>query len=493
MSPSRSTIDRRRRVLYASAQDDSGSSTAASRRETQRLREARRPQAMYAERVQRRLQGRWFSLVPVQGRTFAIAASVIAAATILLVMMHYLAVTWPRLVDAPEIARPLRLDRADSFGRRYLSFLLAASAGVALLIYQLRRYRIDDYRGQYRLWRTVLLTLAVASVGVSVSLVDWTGSVLDAVLGRRVALSGADWVRLLVSMGGFVLMLRLIAETYRCRFTLCALAVALAGLILPEAAGWNLFVVDTASKWAAITAGPLVGCTALFLGIAAYLRLLYREVCEIEDGPSLREQISNIRMFSFAGQTDEGSALDDSENNDDEPAEVVKKIAAKEEVAAKDEDLGTKSEPKVRWWHRKKKEKAMSSGEDDGNEIEEQASSAGQRKSATADSETSADTDSSDSENDSADPPQRKSRFGLGGFLKRKKPSAETQETELDDQDSQSGQSEHDSDVEQASAPRAADDDDDEVLDADSIDWNSLSKTERRRLRKQLKRQNRAA
>ena len=506
MSSTRSSNDRRRRVLYATHHDDSGSSTAAGRREVERLREARRPTAIYGERVQRRLQSRWFSLVPINRGTAVTVASAITGLTILLVLLHYLSVTWPRLAYAPDIARPLRLDRADSFGRWYLSMLLAASSGAAFLIYQLRRYRLDDYRGQYRLWRTMLLTLAFASVGVAVSLVDWSGSLIDAALGRRAALAGADWVRLLVSMGGMVLVLRLIAETYRSRFSLIVLLIAVAALVFPEAAGWNLFAIDSPIKWSAMTSAPLVGCTALFLSLGAYLRLLYREVSEIEASPSLRvqlgEQLSNLKFFPGRRDRDDQVQEEQQESSRTRSkAKVVKK--EEEEVKKEEEEPSISAEPKTRWWHRKKKqaEDAVES-EPESTEEPEVAMSSEDESVTVAPVTVEPGTDESNPGGSTTEQPKKR-RFGLGGFLKRKtQDDSSSEDTDAentaDDVASQENEAKAGSQsgkTESPSADSSSDKDslDPDNLDPDNIDWDSLSKAERRRLRKQLKRQNRAA
>ena len=173
MQHGRRTVGRRRRVLYTSHHADSSTSTAASRREAAKLREARRPPAAYGSRVHRRLRGRWFSIVPVRRRTLSIGSAIIASIVLLLCLAHYFAVTRPWLAYNPEVARPLRLDRPDSFGHWIMCVLLAGSSGASLLIYQLRRYRNDDYGGQYRLWRLVLVLLMIASIHSLVGLIDW--------------------------------------------------------------------------------------------------------------------------------------------------------------------------------------------------------------------------------------------------------------------------------------------------------------------------------
>ncbi len=475
MTSTRSTNDRRRRVLYAAHYDDSGSSTAASRREVERLREARRPTAMYGERVQRRLQARWFSAVPVGRSTFISLASVVTSLTVLLVLLHYLSVAWPRLAYSPAVSRPLRLDHADSFGRWYLSMLLLASSGAAFLTYQLRRYRLDDYRGQYRLWRTMLLVLALASVSVSVSLVEWSGSLIDATLGQRAALAGSDWVRLLASMGGMVLVLRLIAEVYRSRFSLITLSVAVIALLFPEAAGWNLFVIDSPIKWTAMTSAPLIGCTALFLSLTAYLRVLYREVCEIESGPSLLEQLSSLRIFTAREDLQERIA--------DEKSSKSSEQGKRKRPAATKEESEVPTEPKKRWWHRSEKQAAEAV------QTSEQTTKPVQQE--QTESAELAAADIAEDESSVAEEPKKR-RFGLGGFLKRK-PSPALDDGAQSDQNSDESSDDVATTQETASQSDSSDRSANDHIDPDSIDWESLSKSERRRLRKQVKRQNRAA
>ena len=114
----------------------------------------------------------------------------LATLAVVLCGAHYASVAWPSLAYRPEIARPLRLDRPDSFGCWFMVALLAGSAGTSFLIYQLRRYRNDDFTGRYRLWRLVLVVMVMASVNAHVSIIDWVGALLEVGFGKRVALIG---------------------------------------------------------------------------------------------------------------------------------------------------------------------------------------------------------------------------------------------------------------------------------------------------------------
>ena len=66
-----------------------------------------------------------------------------------------------------------------ALGHCMMVALLALSTGASLLIYQLRRYRNDDFKGHYRLWRLVMIVMLLASINAMVGMIDWAGALLD--------------------------------------------------------------------------------------------------------------------------------------------------------------------------------------------------------------------------------------------------------------------------------------------------------------------------
>lgn len=268
---------RRRRVIYQTSLEE-GPETAAERRAAERLREARRPTAHYGSHVRRRLRGRWFSLVPVNPLAMTGYGGLILGIALLLCVMHYLSVTWSPLALREDLARPFRLDRPDSFGTYTRAIFLFAAAGTALLIYQLRRYKVDDYKGHYRLWRPVILLLVLLSIDSACGLVPWTGAVIDAAIGQRVAMAGANWLRIVMAVGGIVLAVRLLAEVRRSRLSLALMSVAVACWCAPLLGYWKLYQVDGFRGWMTITTTPLIAAATFWVATGAYLRMLFRDV-----------------------------------------------------------------------------------------------------------------------------------------------------------------------------------------------------------------------
>ena len=537
MSSVRRVNDRRRRVLYSAQHADQHAPTAASRSEARRLREARRPQEAYGSHVHRRLRGRWFSLVPVRRRSISVVVGAVMSAAILLCAAHYAAVSWTSIAYRPDLARPLRLDRPDSFGHCMMVALLTASTGASLLIYQLRRYRNDDFKGQYRLWRLVMIVMFLASINAMVGMIDWGGAILDTLFGKRVALTGSDWIRLVVSLGGAVLAIRLIAEVRRCRVSLGLMIAACMLLAIPEAAKWNVMTVDSLRRWILVTSAPLFACTALFLSLGIYLRMLYREVRQIVDGESVVERFRQYtaRWLHRSGQDDDGpqattrSTPLKSEAKTEQPArdagdddsEQAKHLAPVTEQARKP-DGGGQRQPKAkrRWFglRRAKPETSTADGKTDRHEEHQEghegdtpktpvsppspakqpsrfslrlkpravtAATPASRDPASRDP-ASGDSASQAAQDTKAEQPtasKSKRSLGLGWFRRGKASTTE----------STANPSGRNASTARPSSQPQSHVSDESDLESDDVDWDSLNKTERRRLRKQLKRQNRAA
>ncbi|MFG0263294.1 MAG: hypothetical protein ACF788_12955 [Novipirellula sp. JB048] len=612
MSHARRSNDRRRRVLYSTQQADLTTATAASRRAAAQLREARRPTATYAARVHRRLRGRWFSLVPVKRRTLVGVAGVLWSAAILLCAAHYASVAWPSIVSQPELARPLRLDRPDSFGRWFTCAMLAACAGASLLIYQVRRYRVDDYTGQYRLWRLVLIVMGVASVDSLVSVVDWAGAMIDVAFGKRVALSGSDWLWIVISIGGAVLALRLIAEVRRSRWALLTMIAAWLIMAISAAAKWHIFSVESIARWGMVTSAPLLACTTLFISLGGYLRMLFRQVRNLDEHDSLAERFQELKVRFSANRAEAAAARQRwSDSAADESRSLKRKSRSKpqpksgrelvsDQTDVEDEALAeTLGEPtetsasRRRWWPRRRRKTVSETVseentarpqresdelddqdelDDPGDEPLQDADTATQTRPrkkrrwfglraaraelsgsdrdpadedpADDEREAAADDDSSEARtmkkrgrfslpfgrrakanpeaaepnqadqverddsdqgdeqggdgesNDAGTQPPAKKR-GLGGWQSRRgaKGAAtadESAEDDPDDPESRSG-THHQQHEHQQHEQQPSDAGTPGWVEPDDIDWDAMSKTERRKLRKQLKRQGRAA
>ena len=293
MSQIRRTADRRRRVLYQTHVSPHPASSRANHLSDEETRAARQPDQEFGSRVHRHLRGRWFSLVPVSRLAIVVVTSIVLVVPAALTLLHHLAFTWPTLAYREEIARPLYINRPDSFAAWWVTMVLLLSAGATRLTYLLRLHRRDDYRGHYQLWRLTLVVLLVACVHSTVDVVAWTGAWLDLLVGDRAVLSGANWLRIGLDIGGIILAMRLVAEVYRCRPALIAMLSAAFFLGISEAASWQLIAVDSVAKATLFTAAPMLGWSCFLVASTVYLRLMYRQVRNIPDAPTFRQRMND--------------------------------------------------------------------------------------------------------------------------------------------------------------------------------------------------------
>lgn len=327
---------RRRRVIYAHGV---GTETSQSPAAFAAAREARRPVAPYGSRVQRRLRARWFGLVPVRRRTMSAVIVTVLSTILLLTLAHWFAIRWPPLAYAPDLSRPLRLDHADSFGTWLRTILCLSGAGAALLIYQLRRHRSDDYEGRYRIWRPVILLMVIASIQAVTGFIDWAGFLIDAALGERKALAGGDWMRLIMAVGGAALGLRLIAEVWQSRLATPALIAGLLSLGYPAAVHWKLMTVESPLAATFYSAAPLLGWAGIWIALVAYLRLLYREVRRIDENDHLGDRLRQWNVVRYwnaeQDETDEQETKDPAAKTGRRTAAKAKTPAAKPAATVK--------------------------------------------------------------------------------------------------------------------------------------------------------------
>jgi TRAP-type C4-dicarboxylate transport system permease small subunit len=280
--------DRRRLVIYAQRFAEDSANPRTGRAES--TGEVRRNQAAYGWRVQRRLRARWYGLVPVKRRTLVALVTLLFSFASALVMLHWCSLWWEPLAKHPEIVRPLRLDRPDSFGTWLNAFLMITTAGASFLVYQLRRYSSDDYHGHYRIWRFAIVFSLIASIDCVTGLISWFGGTVDVILAERDFVAGADWVRLLVGFGGAAFALRMVGEVSRNAIATAAMMLAFALLAVPLAVKWRFLEIEPGSAVTWVPSAALFSRVGLLTSVVVYLRMLYREVRRLDEKDNLRDR-----------------------------------------------------------------------------------------------------------------------------------------------------------------------------------------------------------
>lgn len=475
MTLERRTNDRRRRVLFSTQASHTFAGQEASEEEHDRHRAARRPQEAYGSRVKRRLRSRWFSLIPIHRSGLLVLIGISLGLSLLLCLGHYYSANSDFLLNHSEIARPLKLDQPSSFGQFLLLCFTVCSTGAALMIYQLRRYRNDDFAGHYRIWRIVIFALILHGIHLTVDLLAWSGAIINATVGQRILISGEDWARLLVDIGGLTIAVRLFMEV---RINAYASSTALAAAIFlsfAEFSIWQPGAISSTGTWLLATSSKLLGLNSLFISLLIFLRQTYREVRELDAIEA------SARPESLEGRFE----LDQSSNQDKDAHSTSKPRGSRIQKP----HTSTRWKSPIHLLNRLFKS-FVPQGSAKRTASEEQPS-----ESETTGSERRHKSELKATEKLS----QTKKRIW---FSKRSRESVvKPKETQSETPAAEQAEPEVQEVISTPAKkhPRATKvvaGSSDEIADPESdesIDWNSMSKSERRRLRKQLKRQKRAA
>lgn len=156
---------------------------------------------------------------------------------------------------------------------------MLAVAGLARLAYSLRRHRVDDVRGRYRVWKWVIGGAAALSVNAVVGVQSLVSSVALAATGWSLTASGAEWWLTPTTIVGVWIAVRLALEIAESRGSLTMMIVAAACYAAAGAGflGWSpvwLGAWGDALTWAA----PLVGHAFALAGMMWFARYVVLDV-----------------------------------------------------------------------------------------------------------------------------------------------------------------------------------------------------------------------
>jgi hypothetical protein len=158
----------------------------------------------------------------------------------------------PRLFHTPS-HRPILavLGGPGSLGNWFSSLLLLMATFYAVVNYTVRRHRMDDYRGRYRVWLWAAACCFLTASDAAASLHQGLQELLVSLTGTRIVGDGSIWW--LVPAGlllGFV-GARLLADVWYCRLSSAALVLAAIAYIAALAPFFH--VVQQSSDVAEVT------------------------------------------------------------------------------------------------------------------------------------------------------------------------------------------------------------------------------------------------
>lgn len=263
----------RRRLLLADDLLHASTEDLSSAREPLPAMSGRR----YAPAAERDNQPRMIDLVPL--RPWSMSLTIVLGVAIVagLLLAHRWLAKLGAYVPAASLT-PLDLTTDRSLANWFASLLLLANAKLSLVIYLLRKHRIDDYHGRYRIW----LWIAFASLAASIEMSTGISQLIKAALGPAARLCGVgEHLGLIVVLGllACYLAVRATLETRRSPATLLTLVLSGCLLSTPAAFEYGLLAARSSEVAVLIRAGThLLGCLSLLVAAMFYSRHVMLDV-----------------------------------------------------------------------------------------------------------------------------------------------------------------------------------------------------------------------
>ncbi len=155
---------------------------------------------------------------------------------------------------------------------------LLLAAMLAKVIFSLRRHRVDDYHGRYRVWRWMVWGCVLASANAVVGAQTVIAKAAAAATGFSFTASASEWWLAPAAIVGAWIFVRLILEVAECKMALTA--VLLAAVCYGAAAVGTLGFSPSLGGWGDAVAriAPLVGHTFGLVGLMFFGRYVVLDV-----------------------------------------------------------------------------------------------------------------------------------------------------------------------------------------------------------------------
>lgn len=464
--------ERRRRALMDDRAGDSGKGEAS----VDTLPGGSRSTRSYSKSAVDERRVRIVDVVPIYAVHVALLyVAILATVAGLLALDHYFA----------RVIRWADLTRVDSLGTYLTAGSLFAGAMLAVLIYRIRRHRLDDYRGYYRCWLWFAGLLLFASVDSMLNFRHDVATGLEMASKLRFFGQTDGWWAVVWCVGFGSMLVRGMLEV---RESYGSLAVTMLGsVLLLGGVTLQLNLIDLPSTVPAgltLHAAQLLGVGLLLASLVQYARyvwmdaqgLISRQVRVIVASEDETEQPAEVKTKAAPKRTRAAKkpAAQPAEE-EEEPAEVAprrgwfsfgrKKVELDEteETAAPakaksrgakqtNEDEAEEGKPKRGWfsWRRKqeaeeatdepevkpaaKKRAASKPAEDEAEEVKPKRSwfSLGKKKEAEApaDGPKIAASTRSDVADEAETPAKKKGWFSWGSKAEPEEEAADQQEAE---------------------------------------------------------------
>jgi len=210
--------------------------------------------------------------VPQRRRTIAVFLFGGVAATALVLALHHFATPIVAALGATDAAA-LDLAAPGSLATWMSAVVLLAACAGCLLVCSIRRHRIDDYRGHYRVWRWAAAVFFVASVDSVAGLHVLLAEALSHHAGWTALRDGAVWWLMLAGIPVAWIVVRTFFDLRECRLAALWMLAAVTAYATATASflGW---LSPAQPNWEPMITGgaELLGHWLLLTAVVSYAR-----------------------------------------------------------------------------------------------------------------------------------------------------------------------------------------------------------------------------
>lgn len=235
------------------------------------------------------------------------------------------------------------LARSESLGTWFMSIAWLLCSGLALLIYRIRRHRLNDYRGRYRCWLWIAPLFLLAAIDTTANVRTELATELASATKYTLAGTEAGWWLAIWGLAIAAVITRMGFETRRSVGTLFFLAIA-TGLFSAHVAvmlDWMTLPEEVPARLA--EQGTLLLATwSLTTGLIQFSRFVWL------DAQGLIKQRAPREAKSEQTETDKPATSKPAVKPAAKPAKAIP--AKVEKKTAAEEDSAAEEAPAKRGW-----------------------------------------------------------------------------------------------------------------------------------------------
>jgi hypothetical protein len=211
--------------------------------------------------------------VPRRYRSVAVLIALAISTTAGLAGMDYFATLQSGMSNIANVSA-FQLGTHGSIAAWISSVVLVIASATCVLVYSIRRHRIDDFRGRYRIWLAAAVACFMASLNSATGLHNVLADVMNYVTGWTALRDGAIWWLVAAGLPLAWIFARVFLDVKDCRLAAALLVLATSCYAAAVVIHLELLFVDAALPLMIVGASTMLGHWFAFASTLSYARFV---------------------------------------------------------------------------------------------------------------------------------------------------------------------------------------------------------------------------